>query len=253
MTLMAFLVPICLVGAFLRARLRDGARRRPKQRPARGPTAGDDRGRLQRRGKSLLMANLLRMRHRILIVVCLAFACGAVPASAETGQRSSQVDTLRADFILPTKVEGRYGYLVANIYRRTDVNTGEAVLSAVAGRGSCRLSSGAAACEADLERYRVVRFDSGPGFTTANVILKRGRQRHTLEFTTSTPYVYIPPASQEPTHLCEGGTVTKIYLTGKNANADGVLFGRKVATNKEAAGYAEAEDMEQSLEIEDCP
>lgn len=200
-----------------------------------------------------MTANFLGMRHRILIVVLVALVCWGTPVSAETGQRSSQVDTLRADFILPTRVKGQYRYLVANIYRSTDVNSGEAVVSAVAGRGSCRLSSGAASCQADLDRYRVVRFNTGAGFTTAKVVLKRGRQRHTLEFTMSTPYVYIPPASQEPTHLCEGGTVTKAYLTAKNANADGVLFGRKVSTKTEATGYAEAENMEQSLEIEDCP
>lgn len=200
-----------------------------------------------------MMAKLFPMRHRVLIAVVVALASWAPPASGDTGQRSSRVDTLRADFILPTKVEGKYRYLVANIYRRTDVKTGEAVLSAVAGQGGCRLSSGVASCAADLERYRVVRFDSDPGFTTAKVVLKRGRQRQVLEFTTSVPYLYIPPVSQEPTHLCEGGTVTKIYLTAKNANAQGVLFGRKVSTNSEAAEYSEAENMEQSLEIEDCP
>ncbi len=204
-------------------------------------------------GERATTAKFLVMSCRILIVVAVAVVSWAAPARAENAQRQYQVDTLRADFILPTELDGKYRYLVANIYRRTNLQTGEVVLSAVTGRGSCVLSAGATSCGADLARYEVLRFDADPAFATAEVVLKRGRQRHTLKFTTSTPYVYIPPASQQPTHLCEGGTVTKAYLMAKNSNAEGILFGRKVSTADEATSYSEAEDMEQSIENHDCP
>ena len=187
-----------------------------------------------------------------LAVLLLLPATASASVAGTTTTRYS-VDALRADWILPTKSEGVLRYLVVHVYRRTNVDTGEVSLSAVSGRGLCPVGKGQVfGCGVNLYPFEVVSFDADPGFATAAVVLRRGAVRQRVEFITSAPYAYVPPVGQTPSHLCKDGVITTVYLTAKNATAEGRVFGRHVATADEAADRAESEKMIQTLEIVEC-
>lgn len=173
----------------------------------------------------------------------------ALSAPAATTTRYA-VDTLRSEFILETKQPGKFRYIVVNAFRRTNMETEEVKLAAVAGKGTCSLGGGAdAACGIDLLRYRVVRFTADDAFTTARVVLKRGKVRHDLTWTMTTPFSH-GPVGQEP-NLC-GGETTKVYLMAKNARAEGRVFGRNLSTSDEADDWRESEKMIQTIDIQEC-
>lgn len=192
---------------------------------------------------------------------CLVAALTALlllPTSASAGVEQTttrySVDSLRADWILPTGSDDVLRYLVVHVYRRTNLDTGEVSFSAVSGRGLCPVGRGEVfGCGVNLQPFEVVSFEADPAFATAAVVLRRGRVRQSVKFVTSAPYAYVPPVGQTPSHLCDNGVITTVYVAAKNANAEGRVFGRDVATTDETPGHAESEKMIQTVEIVECP
>jgi hypothetical protein len=193
------------------------------------------------------------MRIRALIVLAAA-AAGLLPttAAARPAEETTtyRVDTLRAQWILPAAGENGIRVMAVYVYRRTNANTGAVTLTAVAGRGRCGNSN---ACGVFLSRHRVTEYEVDPAFATARVVVERGRWRHEVTFTPGAPYAFVPPVAQNPTLACKGGTVTTVYLTAKNASAEGRVYGQDVSTADEVDAQRESEKMIQTLEIEECP
>lgn len=180
----------------------------------------------------------------------------ATPTSSDTST-SYEIDRLRADWISPTRNRaGVFPYLAVQATRRTNVDTGEVVISGVAGRGSCSDEGGSFFCSVFFRSgWRVVKFETDGAFATATVVLHRGAKRARVSWTAGAPYAYIPPYAENPTFCPDGseGTNTTVYVSAKNATAEGRVLGRSVSTSTEHADQAESEKMIQTYETEECP
>ncbi len=181
-------------------------------------------------------------------------ASGGEAAASAASTTHWRVDRLTAQWFLDTNKEGTFRYVSVSVTRRTNMDSGEVVLSSSAGQGLCALGSETTSCEVMMKPHEVVAYEADPAFAAASVVLRRKTQRHRISWTTSTPYAWTPPLGQEP-NPC-GGTTTKIYVSGKNATAEGRAFGRAISTADETSAYdgsyREAEDMIQTYEIEEC-
>jgi hypothetical protein len=173
-----------------------------------------------------------------------------VGAAPEASTNHYAVDQLEADWILPTDTADEFKYIVVRVSRRTNLDTGKERLSGAVGRGSCIENDVAFACQALLEPYNISEFEADRSLSSARIVLRRGRLRHTVQFTATTPFVWVPPVGEEP-NFC-GGTTKVVYLTGRNATAEGRVFGRRVSTADEYDAQRTAEMIVQTLEIEEC-
>lgn len=180
-------------------------------------------------------------------------AAGTAAPSREATQRF-RVETLGAEWIMPTGSDDAFHYIVVRAIRKTDLDTDEVTLHGSAGVGACSSTDDAFSCEAMLPSYRVTRFETDDLFREATVVLRRGTKRHRIAWTATQPYAYVPPAEVTP-ELCgqEEGTATRIYLLAQNATAEGRVFGRKLSTSDEYEPQRAAETMLETIDIEECP
>ena len=189
-------------------------------------------------------------------VIVPASTAGAAPdGSAST--TNYKVDRLSADWISPEKNRrGVFPYLAVSAIRRTNVDTGEVVISGVAGRGSCSDEGGSFSCSVMFgPAWRVKRFEADDALATATVVLGRGDRRARVTWTAGAPYAYTPPYAENPSICPDGseGKPTTAYVSGKNATAEGRVMGRAVSTSNEHVEQGAAERMVQTYETEECP
>ena len=210
-------------------------------------------------GKALLNPRCMKLKTLLVLalVAGLVVSASSATAAATRSTRHYRVDRLEAHWILPTKTAGDFVSLAVQVTRRTDVNTGEVMLSGVAGRGSCEEGAqGQFGCMTYFSSgWRVASFEADDAFATATVVLKRRDQRARVSWTTGAPFAWVPPFAENPS-ICPGGDegkITTVYISGKNATAEGKVLGRAVSTASEYEEERTAERMTQTLETEECP
>lgn len=200
---------------------------------------------------------------RLSIMLAMLIASQALPgatfAQATPSPKSTtryDVETLGADWIMPTKRKADFDWIVVRVIRRKNLDTGKVELFGSAGVGSCSGDgSGAFACAADLSSYLVLKFETDGAFRSAKVVLKRGGKRHTISWTAGIPYAFAPPVGVTP-EPCPGGkegTLTRVYMLAHNATAEGRVFGRRLSTADEYDEQRESEDMLKTIDVRDCP
>lgn len=186
-------------------------------------------------------------------VAGLAFAEPGLTARAPSRFR---VESLVAQWIIPTKVEGKFDYIVVRAMRRTNLDTNKVRLFGSAGVGDCSsYRDGAVGCGTELYSHRVVKFQIDADFRSAKIVMRRGSKRHSVTWEGGNPYAFVPPVTVN-SETCPNdseGTLTEIYLLGRSATAEGRVFGRPVSTSAEPEEHREQEDMSQALESRDCP
>jgi hypothetical protein len=184
------------------------------------------------------------------LIGLLAAALPAAGAVAEAGETTATlVEQVQAGFILPKEVDGKFRYFTLSATRQTSQDTGEVTLSASAGIGECQNVQGFL-CQAFSKPYRVARFEMDASLSTALVTLKRGKTVHRLTFSGFIPTAIAPPLGSY-LNGC-GGTTYNVYLLVRNANAQGKMFGRSVATSQEYEPEAIAERMSSVMDLEEC-
>ena len=187
------------------------------------------------------------MRAKALLALA-SVALAVLPAPTRADERATTTyrrEMLKADWFLAT--EDRKGWrLVVEIWKTTNEDTGEVTFQAAAAR-----CYGFYTCGASSKRYRVTEYESDDAYTNVRAVIERGRWRHEVSATTFTPFVWIPPVTRYPAD-CDGGTFTRVYLSHRNATAEGHVFGHDVPA-EEPADTRKTEHMVQALDVEDCP
>lgn len=188
------------------------------------------------------------------LLCALSPSAMAEPSSAATTRY--RVESAAAQWIVPTKAAGEFDWIVVRAVRRTNLETDEVRVFGTAGVGDCLTHRDEGIrCGAELRALRVDKFEADPLFRTVKVVLRSGKKRHNITWTSDHPYALVPPgtAYTEPCAYGEGGVFAEVYLTTQRATARGRVFGRRVSTATEPDEHREPEDMTQSLEIKHCP
>lgn len=204
--------------------------------------------------------NPRRMTLRWFLALALVAAMSVPATSAFASPTNSStttsyyIDRLEAHWILPRKSRaGVFPYFVVLATRRTNADTGEVTVSGVAGRGSC--GARALSCYANLKSgWRVLKFETDDAFATATVVLRRGDKRARVSWMAGVPYPVAPPYAENPS-ICDDGSEgrkTTVYLSSKNATAEGKVLGRSVSSSAEHADEGAAERMIQTYDTEEC-
>lgn len=194
----------------------------------------------------------------IALVLSAQSTGGAEPRSVAPAREAAQrfrVETLKAEWIMPTGSDDAFEFIVVRAIRKTDLDTDEVTLHGSAGAGVCSAGDDAFTCDAMLPSYRVTRFETDELFREATVVMRRGTKRHRITWSAALPYPFVPPVAVTP-ELCPGqeeGTLTRIYVLAQNATAEGRVFGRRLSTADEYEPERSSEHMIETIDIEDCP
>lgn len=183
---------------------------------------------------------------------------GSARAEAEPSSTATtryRVESVSAQWVMPRKATGEFDWVEVRVVRRTDLESDEVRVFGTAGVGDCVTDrDGSVGCGAELRALRVDKFEADPLFRTVKVVLRGGKKRHNVTWTSDHPYALIPPGTAY-TEACpygEGGAFAKAYVIAQEATARGRVFGRRVSTASEPDEHREPEDMTQSIEIKNC-
>lgn len=164
-----------------------------------------------------------------------------VPVANAADARRFTVETLRADFYLPTDKPDVHKWIGLSAERTTNHQTGKVTITGYPFKGRCEGDSsgyGLSCSGAGVAGWRS-RFEADPAMDSGGVVLKKGKRRIELRFMGGQPF----SITSEPSPNGCGGTTADSYPVARNATAEGRLFGRDVSTATEVDGLRTAESM----------